>query len=491
MFHALSRKRTLPGNDEETKRHLHRRSTMPLNGVVVCISGLPADDKTKLHQQVYELGGTFTRDLDTSQTTHLITIRPDGAKYDTAKSCPHICIVGPEWIKQTAETGMRAKEEFHYLTDIALPEIALETSLDILLKSDERSKLFASCKCYLIGFEEESTERLKLSKLIRRGMGTNYWDLNEIITHIIVNDECEDILQDASRTVTLYHPNGPAYMSPRWVVESWKAQQLQPPHRFEPRKRKKIIKPASGNLMTVSSRQDSMGLFRGTIFCIIRIAPPEGCADWNTEELESTICSHGGQMLSLKVLDALRSDQSKHDTARRTVYVVSWGGYSSLHASLHPMLAHIQKENLCSVVPVSPVWLKTVIVEQRMAIPNRRPILFQPQAWPFAMISKSIQIAVTGFAGSERTGMMHLIQAMGATYTANLKPQNTHVICKESKGPKYIKAIEWKVHTVTVEWLYHVARYGFLHHDGSIEKRFGVTVGGPVVKNNRDEPNAN
>lgn len=483
MFHVLSRKRMLPGNDEESKFNIRRRSSMPLQGVVVCLSGLPADDKTKLHQLVDELGGTFTRDLDTSQTTHLIAMSPDGAKYDTAISCPHIYIVQPEWIKQTAETGVRAKEENHYLTETALPETDLETSLDLLLETEERSKLFASCKFYLIGFDEvESNDHGKLSKLIRRGMGTIYWELNEIITHIIVNDDCEDTLREASRTVTLHHPNGPAYMSPRWVVASWKAQQLQPPQRFEPRKRKNIIKSAPAHPVTVNSRRVSTGLFRGTIFCIVRIAPPEGCVDWNPEELESTICTHGGQMLSLKVLDALRSDQSKHDVARRTVYVVSWGGYTSLHASLHPMLAHIQKENICLVVPVTPVWLKTAVVEQRMAIPNRRPILFQPQAWPFAMISKSIQIAVTGFAGSERTGMMHLIEAMGATYTANLKPQNTHVICKESKGPKYVKAVEWKVHTVTVEWLHHVARYGFLHRDGSSEEQFGVTGGGPVLK---------
>ena len=211
-------------------------------------------------------------------------------------------------------------------------------------------------------------------------MGTNYWELNEVITHIIVRDESEDVLRDAARTVSIHHPNGPAYVSPRWIVASWKAQQLQATLSFLPDKKKDVI--VSANPKT-TSRRISTGLFRGSIFCITRIAPPEGCVDWNSEELESTIFSHGGQMLSSKLLEAMRGDQTSHDAKRRTLYLLCWGGYTPLHATLNPMLAHIKKEELCLVIPVTPIWLYTTIAEQRIINPSRRPLLFQPQSWPF------------------------------------------------------------------------------------------------------------
>jgi twin BRCT domain len=476
MFQAVNRKRALQSSIEEVVEPSRRPSSaMPLHGVLVCLSGLPADYKVKLHQLVKELGGGFTRDLDTSKTTHLIANAPDGDKYSTAKTYPRIHVVSPDWIEQTAKSGVRAREESYLITvENVTADRTLEEGLDQILKSDARSKLFASCKFYSIGFPDESNELLKLSKLIRRGMGTNYWELNEVITHIIVQDECENVLREAAQTVTLHHPNGPAYVSPRWVVASWNEQQLQPPHRFEPRQKIEIIK--SANPTKVNSHRVSTGLFRGTIFCIIRIAPPEGCIDWNSDDLESTIAHHGGQMLSSKLLEALRSDQSKHDAVRRTLYIVCWGGYTPLHATLNPNLAHIKKEDLCSIVPVTPIWLNTAVAEQKMVIPNRRPLLFQPQSWPFSALSKSTKIALTGFAGSERTGLMQLIETLGATYTANLKPNNTHLICKEANGPKYDKAMEWNLHVVTVEWLHHVARYGLVESDGVIENKFRLRV---------------
>jgi hypothetical protein len=71
----------------------------------------------------------------------------------------------------------------------------MEETLDQLLESMERNTLFASCRFLLLGFEEESDKVIQLGKLIRRGRGTIYWELNEVITHLIVNDETEDVLR--------------------------------------------------------------------------------------------------------------------------------------------------------------------------------------------------------------------------------------------------------------------------------------------------------
>jgi len=477
MFKAGNSRKRIPEpcTEVDAQPSRHRKEALPLKGVVVCLSGLTAAYKVKLHQLVDDLGGAFTRHLDTSQNTHLVATSPHGEKYFTAKACPRIQIVTPEWIEECANTGVRAREE-NYLTlkENAVPELTLEKSLDLILALGERSKLFASCRFYPIGFDNDSGELLKLSKLIRRGMGTNYWELNEVITHIIVKDKSDDVLREAARTVTLHHPNGPAYVSPRWIVASWNTQELQPPQKFEPQYERQVSK--SANPKKLSARRVSTGLFQGTIFCIIRIAPPDGCIDWDSEELKSSISTHGGQMLSSKLLESLRTDKINIDAQRRTLYMISWGGYTPLHATLNPILAHIKKEDLCSVVPVTPIWLKTAITEQKIVIPKRRPLLFQPQPWPFSTLPESTIVALTGFSGSERTGIILLIETLGATYTANLKPQNTHLICKEAEGPKFDKAIEWKLHVVNVEWLYHVARYGISEKVGGGETKFSLKV---------------
>jgi topoisomerase (DNA) II binding protein 1 len=55
-----------------------------------------------------------------------------------------------------------------------------------------------------------------------------------------------------------------------------------------------------------------------------------------------------------------------------------------------------------------------------------------------------------------------MIREVGAEYTDNLKSKNTHLICKEASGKKYEKACEWGLHVVSVDWLYHVVRFGYI-----------------------------
>ena len=133
MFQALSRKRSLDSSEIEAQSTRLPTSALPFSGVVVCLSGLPAEYKGKLHKLVNEMGGSFTRDLDTSRTTHLIASVPDGAKYDTARSCPHIHIVDARWIEETASSGRRAKEENFPIippSQKILPQLSLDSSLD-------------------------------------------------------------------------------------------------------------------------------------------------------------------------------------------------------------------------------------------------------------------------------------------------------------------------------------------------------------------------
>jgi hypothetical protein len=59
---------------------------------------------------------------------------------------------------------------------------------------DTRS-LFECHQFYLLGFEEDIELKQKLGKLIRRGLGTIYWEMNDDVTIMILHDTCDDSLR--------------------------------------------------------------------------------------------------------------------------------------------------------------------------------------------------------------------------------------------------------------------------------------------------------
>ena len=51
---------------------------------------------------------------------------------------------------------------------------------------------------------------------------------------------------------------------------------------------------------------------------------------------------------------------------------------------------------------------------------------------------------------------------MGADYDDSLRQSSTtHLICRDASGSKYEKATEWKIQTISIDWLYHVAAFGY------------------------------
>ena len=294
--------------------------------------------------------------------------------------------------------------------------------------------------------------------------------------------------RDDARTISLHHPNGPLVVSPFWILSSWKENNLAPAASFPPRKTvakkevsKKVAKAYNGKRLQPST------LFRGSVFALLRLSPPSDAVDFDTKELESFITSHGGQMLSSELLEALRADKGSKDSPIRNCYVVCWGGYTPAHMMVHPLLSRIEKEKLCVVMPVTPIWIYSCRDDGKLVRSSKHPILFQPQSWPIRQlpVSKkskskegSIKVSVSGFVGSERCGIIQALRVLGAEYTENLRSTNTHLICKESKGAKYEKAAKWGLHVVSVEWLYHTMEHGYGGKEGDgnagCEERFSL-----------------
>jgi hypothetical protein len=189
----------------------------------------------------------FTRDLNLSTTTHLIVNEAQGAKYEAAASAvaaassaggaPTLQIVHASWIEECWNRGQMVDCQRHGViepktTSIddfndTVSQIASETSkgvdlerdLDQLLASgsclqSDHAWTFSSCHCLLAGFmdpmdendsmvQDRSSVHGKLCRLLRRHMGTIYWEWNDVnataLTHVIVPDHCMD---ETTRYVT-------------------------------------------------------------------------------------------------------------------------------------------------------------------------------------------------------------------------------------------------------------------------------------------------
>ena len=261
--------------------------------------------------------------------------------------------------------------------------------------------------------------------------------------------------------------------------------------------------------LTAASTSLSL-IFRGDVFLIVPSPAnhSEGARllGYGCKEMESTIIGNGGSMMSRSLLrEAIMKDEvkkkmkekenltkiavtpsSENPHARsRKYYVVSniQADYSKNKLLAEVLILGIE------VVPVSSIWIAACVRNDCKYDPEEYPLLFQPQTWPIRLLHSrsscpadpitslsgrggrkargviksklTFLMSVTGFTDSSRYGIISMLNEIGASFTDNLSRKNTHLICKEGTGQKYIKALEWGLHVVSIDWLYHVVRQGY------------------------------
>lgn len=212
-------------NDDE-----NQAPSMPLKGIVACLTGMTHTEKNKYHEWIEASGGTYTRDFQTSRNTHLIAQTSEGEKYKVAIREPSIYVVQPSWLEACFAKKCRVEEaEYSWKHDTGKrkknstsanshnckkPKQDLLSSLTQCLTMNNADQhkylltprpLFDSCQFYLVGFGESTNsekERVKLSQLIRRGMGTIFWEFQEgVVTHVIVHNDSSDAVRYVSELV--------------------------------------------------------------------------------------------------------------------------------------------------------------------------------------------------------------------------------------------------------------------------------------------------
>ena len=232
-----------------------------------------------------------------------------------------------------------------------------------------------------------------------------------------------------------------------------------------------------------AAQSEASILFRGSLFAFVRVSPPDNVVDFSRDEMEQLAMSHGGQNLSREIVDALRMDKAR-DIAPRQCYVVCWGSYEESSLSINSLLAQMIKEDLGEVIQVTPVWMQTCIAEQKLISPSRYKEIFAPSSIPLRKLQvqnakkleadAAVRVCATGYSGYRRKAISLLLESMGADYDDSLRPCTTHLICRDPSGSKYEKATEWNIPTVSIDWLYHVARFGYCGTAGDVDHKFRI-----------------
>ena len=92
-------------------------SVLPFAGFSISVTGFKAERRDYVAEQTVKLGGTYTRTLSIGETTHLIAAKPEGDKYDAAKSShtmaadKQIRIVSIGWFDKIVVDGFYVAED--------------------------------------------------------------------------------------------------------------------------------------------------------------------------------------------------------------------------------------------------------------------------------------------------------------------------------------------------------------------------------------------
>lgn len=94
------------------------KSSGPLSGFTICISGLTPSAKSTLRSQITSLGATYSSALNVDLVTHLITNTDDSDKFRAAyRSKNNIEIVRADWIEACVTENRHVEESKYGLVD--------------------------------------------------------------------------------------------------------------------------------------------------------------------------------------------------------------------------------------------------------------------------------------------------------------------------------------------------------------------------------------
>ncbi|KAL5525831.1 hypothetical protein ACEPAG_7168 [Sanghuangporus baumii] len=108
-------------------------------------------------------------------------------------------------------------------------------------------------------------------------------------------------------------------------------------------------------------------------------------------------------------------------------------------------------------------WIEQCMFEERICTEDEHPA-FVPLRIPTPLPgADKLMVHISGLIPSEKTPSVRLLKAIGATVTDQLSRRNTHLICPCGSGPKFVKALEWGIPVLSLQWLFDTVKSGKIH----------------------------
>lgn len=459
-------------NTSSSRKRKLGSSENVLENVCVCLTGFTAAEKNKLHSKVSKLGGRFLRHF-TEETTHLIADRPEGEKFNQAKKF-HVEIVTSKWIEACELKQEKVPSETYRLITSSkgtnrklCPSIKLKLQ-EVSSINQDFSPLFSKCCFFLVGFEDYLDIKDMLGKVIRKYMGTILWKPNRMITHVIVNDGCGSATRNDVSNFCRHHPNSPVAVSPQWIISCIQTRNLVDSSAHKPRKTipmtKMMTKKHASTPKTTNKRKQ---IFKGCFFSIQSSHPRLWMPTVNVvndeKDVEVRMIALGAELIKDEI-SQLQNKGIQQSTPIKCYIIHLNGPFDSTnYLDTNPFLKDMVNKKMCTAITVNEIWLKTCESCNSVVDPNICRSIFTPQPLSIRKLQNdnNLKVAVTGFTGAMRDGIRQCLITIGAVYTDSMSMENTHLICKEATGLKYNKAVEWSLHVVKKEWLFHIMKYGY------------------------------
>merc|ERR1719471_450771 len=158
------------------------------------------------------------------------------------------------------------------------------------------------------------------------------------------------------------------------------------------------------------------------------------------------------------IVDYQEMEEAKHLPEWRKV-ITQYGG--EIEESLSPRVTHVMAANQKSAAAqqarvegkrlVTAYWLNDTIVKKKVNPPWKAvhfplPANFEPPC-------TNMILTMTGFEDRDRDFVKEMIKMAGASYTGYFSKHNHAIICKKPMGEKFDKAKDWKVPSVSIQWL--------------------------------------
>ena len=111
-------------------------------------------------------------------------------------------------------------------------------------------------------------------------------------------------------------------------------------------------------------------------------------------------------------------------------------------------------------IQVTLMWLERCLEKSELVDPAATPLFSPlPHQLPLQDLN-ALRVCVSGYSGFERVIVERLAKELGCKFNDRLTRKTAILVCCDCKSEKFVKAEEWRVQCVGIDWLYAAAREG-------------------------------